>query len=184
MIKKLILIFFLLSHPVFAQSAISGGIQYNEITAKIEAFSNVKRKIDKEFYKDYLKDPNNKENLELIKNKIYQKDNRILCPFYLKNTLLTYAIMYDEMPLNVFYYNTLGSLVKFDIVNQSVYPRKVFGYSRFGRLISVSFEVGDNEQFVYSAKGNLKAHWKNNEAYNKNNETFKILNLKLKRYSD
>ena len=155
MLKKLILIFFLLSHPVFAQSAISGGIQYNEITAKIEAFSNVKRKIDKEFYKDYLKDPNNKENLELIKNKIYQKDNRILCPFYLKNTLLTYAIMYDEMPLNVFYYNTLGSLVKFDIVNQSVYPRKVFGVFHNTALEFYSYYIERIENIFLSSIGRV-----------------------------
>ena len=144
-------IFFILTLMFFinvqAQEVIQIGTTYNEASARIEAFKDVNKKIEKEFYKKYLKDPNRKENLEFIEKGILQTDlGRELCPFYLKNTLISYSITYLETPQYNFYYNILGSLAKFDIIKNIDYPRKILGYSRYGNLVSVSFEADENEQ--------------------------------------
>ena len=76
----LFLAMFLTSH---AQEVIQIGATYNEASARIEAFRDVDKKIEKEFYKKYLKDLNKKENLEFIEKGIYQTNlGRSLCPFY------------------------------------------------------------------------------------------------------
>lgn len=172
----LFLAMFLTSH---AQEVIQISTTYNEASARIEAFKDVENKIEKEFYKKYLKDPNKKENLDFIEKGILNTNlGRTLCPFYLKNTLASYSISYFETPQYNFYYNILGSLIKFDIIKGSEYPRKVLGYSRYGNLISVSFEVNEDEQFVYDENGKLIAHWVDNVALNKDNKNPKMFKLK------
>ena len=158
------------------------GVKYNEATARVEAFKDIQKKVEKEFYKKYLKDPNKKENLEHIKNENFVlEEGRTLCPFYIKDTLATYAIIYDETPNYTFYYNILGSLVKFDIFDSTQeYPRKIKGYSRFGNLMSVAFEVDEQEQFVYNDAGKLVAHWVGNKLLNKNNKNPKFIKLERK----
>ena len=92
--KKLITITFLLiiiQHNIQAQETIEAKIEYNEAKAKIEAFRDVEYKIDKTIFKDYLKDKNYKENINSINNKIAQIEDRYLCPFYIKNTLIAYS---------------------------------------------------------------------------------------------
>ena len=77
-----------------------------------------------------------------------------------------------------FYYNILGNLIKVDITNGQNYPKKTYGYSRFGNLISIALEVSEIEQFVYDENGKLIAHWLENEALNKNNKSPKVLKLR------
>lgn len=179
MYKIFLILFLMLFLNSNAQEMLQTGISYNEATARIEAFKNVEQKIEKEFYKKYLKDENRKENLEFIEKGILQTGKgRDLCPFYLKNTLASYSINYFETPKYNFYYNILGNLIKFDIIQGNSYPRKILGYSRYGNLISVSFEVNQNEQFVYDENGKLSAHWIENVALDKDNKTPKILKLR------
>lgn len=178
--RKIFLIFCLIFFiDVQAQEILQIGATYNEVSARIEAFKDVDKKIEKEFYKKYLKDPNKKENIEFIEKEIFQTSlGRTLCPFYLKNTLISYSITYFEIPEYNFYYNILGSLIKFDIIKGDSFPRKVLGYSRYGNLISVSFEVNKNEQFVYDENGKLIAHWIDDVALNKDNKNSRILKLR------
>ena len=181
MIRFLLILAFFLNLSVFAQNVepIKLNAKYNEATARVEAFKDVQQKIEKEFYKKYLKDPNKKENIEQIKNKNFVLLDRYLCPFYLKETLATYAVVYDDMPNYAFYYNILGSLIKFDITqNSESYPKKILGYSRYGNLMSVAFEVNEEEQFVYDENGKLIAHWVGSELLNKNNKNPKVFKLR------
>ena len=174
----LILIIFLFNFSL-AQEPIKLSAQYDETTAREEVFLNTKRKIEKEFYKKYLKDPNRKENLAFIELKIFNTGkNRYLCPFYLKNTLASYAVTYSETPQYTFYYNILGNLIKFDIINKQDYPRKTLGYSRYGNLISASFEVNSKEQFVYDDNGKLIAHWIDDTALDSDDSLPRFLKLK------
>lgn len=189
MIKKIILTLFLLfSFNAFCEEAIQAGIKYNEANARVEAFKDVQKRISKDFYKQYLTDPNKKENINSINNKIFfiQDDNsnieenktRELCPFYLKNSLISYGIIYQNNLTYSFYYDIFGRLMKFDVINSDTYPRKTFAYSRFGNLISVIFEVNEDEQFVYNDNGKLIAHWIGNEMKNKDNSIPRFLKLK------
>ena len=157
--RKIFLIFCLIFFiDVQAQEILQIGATYNEVSARIEAFKDVDKKIEKEIFQTSL--------------------GRTLCPFYLKNTLISYSITYFEIPEYNFYYNILGSLIKFDIIKGDSFPRKVLGYSRYGNLISVSFEVNKNEQFVYDENGKLIAHWIDDVALNKDNKNSRILKLR------
>ena len=90
--------------------------------------------------------------------------------------------MYVQEPNYAFYYNILGNLIKFDVIDSNEYPRKVIGYSRFGNLMSAALEISDDEQFVYNENGKLIAHWLGSEVLNKNNKTPKF--IKLRRGND
>lgn len=180
MIKKLFIIFclFLFSFAL-ADEPIKAKVKYNEKSARIEAFKDVKKKIDKDFYKDYLKDKNKKENLEAISKKNFELDNRLLCPFYIKSILLAYGITYFDKIDATFYYNPMGNLIKFEISDiNALYPKKTYGYSQYGNLISVSFEVDEKEQYIYNKNGKLIAHWQDDKMQNKDDKIPKILQLK------
>ncbi len=152
---------FFMAFSFAKEEVIQAGIKYNETSARIEAFKDIERKVNKDIFEDYLKDKNKKENLENIKNSIFDiKNERYLCPFYVKTTLASYSVTYyNEMEEYTFYYNVLGSLIKFDKIINSQYPIKTYSYSRYGNLISVSFSVDEDEQFIYSENGKLLAHW-------------------------
>ena len=177
--RKLFLILFLMIFiSANSQEVIQAGIKYNEATARIEAFRDVQKKLEKDFFSKYKKDPNRKENIDAIQKNYLSINNRTLCPFYIKNTLISYAITYSEEPNYTFYYNILGSLIKVDITSGETYPIKTYGYSKFRNLISVSLEVDTNEQFVYDENGKLIAHWVDDEVLNKNNKMPKFLKLR------
>ena len=177
-----------------ADEPIQAGVKYNEASARIEAFSNVQRKIEKDKFKEefsrYLKDENKKENIASIKEKNFEivfkdkylkneENTRFLCPFYLDDTLITYAIIYKDKIRYAFYYNVFGSLMKIDIREDlsKDYPKKILSYSRTGKLIGVTFEASDKEQFVYSEKGKLIAHWEDKKMYDKENNIPKFLKI-------
>ena len=167
MLKKIIFLVLLLSFSFCLadeiepeQEIIQGGIKYNEATARIEAFKDIERKIDKKTYKNHLKDPNRKENLENIFKSNYNIGfERILCPFYYKKTLISYAVTYYDEPLRVYYYNIFGGLMKFEIVEEGNFPKRTFAYSRYGNLLTVNFDIDGEEQFMYEENGKLTAHW-------------------------
>ena len=178
--KKIFLALFILMFScVFAnEDTVKAGIKYNEVNARIEAFKDIQTKIEKDFYRDYLKDKNYKENMDLIDKKIFIVDNnRTICPFYLRKSLLSYAVVYVEKPDSAFYYNVLGNLIKFDVVENKSYPRRTFGYSRYGNLISVAFEIDKNEQFIYDKNGKLIAHWTDEKMVDEKSKFFKITRM-------
>lgn len=157
------------------QEIIQGSIKYNESTARIEAFKDIERKIDRHIFKSYLKDPNRKENLKLMAESVYNIDyDRTLCPFYYQNTLISYAVTYYDEPLRVYYYNILGNLIKFEIAEDKFYPKRTFAYSRFGNLLTVNFDIDGTEQFMYEENGKLVAHWIGESYQGKHSKILKI----------
>ena len=112
MIKKILIILTILLYSFsLADEPIKAKVKYNEASARIEAFKDVERKIDKDFYKNYLKDKNKKENLEAISKKTYELDNRILCPFYVKSILLAYGVTYFDKFDTTFFISTLADCI-------------------------------------------------------------------------
>lgn len=181
MLKKINLTFiiiFLFQNINYAQ-AIKAGVKYNEANARIEVFQDIERKINKDIFIKYRKDKNKDLHISLIKSNIFEiKNERTICPFYIKNTLASYALTYENEPNYTFYYNILGNLIKFDIIQNEDYPRKILGYSQYGNLISAGLEIDENEQFIYDENGKLIAHWLDNEVLNKNNKIPKFIKLK------
>ena len=180
MFKKILVLLLLLNFSFcFAddseQKTIQGGIKYNEATARIEAFKDVQKKIDKKTFKNYLKDPNRKANLENIFKSNYDVDfDRVLCPFYYKKTLISYAVTYYDEPLKVYYYNIFGTLMKFEIIEEGLYPKRTFAYSRYGNLLTVNFDIDGDEQFMYEDNGKLLAHWIGDDYDGKHSKILKI----------
>ena len=82
-----------------------------------------------------------------------------------------------------FYYNILGNLIKIDKIINFTYPTKTYSYSRYGNLISVSFSVDEDEQFVYKENGKLLAHWYGNEMVKKP-AALKFIDLKRGNYEE
>ncbi len=177
--KKILYLFVvMLLSQVFAQDIVKAGVKYNEVSAKIEAFKDIELKIEKDFYRDYLKDKDYRENIELIEKHIHLVEGiRTICPFYLRKSLLSYAIVYLNEPNKVYYYNILGNLIKFDIIEKNSYPRRTFGYSRYGNLINVAFEADKDEQFIYDKNGKLIAHWLGEKMIDEKSKFFKITRM-------
>lgn len=161
-----------------AQEPLQAGIKYNEASARIEVFKDISKKLEKDFYSKYKKDLNRDENIALIKKNIFEAPQRKICPFYLRKTLASYALIYDEMPNCAFYYNVLGNLIKVDITQGNDFPKKILGYSRFGNLISATLETNEAEQFVYDENGKLIAHWLGDEMFDKNGKNPRFIKLK------
>ena len=158
---------------------IEASVKYDENSAKTEAFKGVERKIDRTLFADFLHDKNRKENLELMNKKIVEQNDRFLCPFYLNETIVSYAVTYKNNPINTYYYNVFGSLLKIDIQNnETKFPKRILSYSRFGSLIGVIFETSEEEEFVYDKNGKLLARWLNQDMYNKEDNFPKFLRLK------
>ena len=179
MFKKIILTFLFLTISFClaeeTEEIIQAGIKYNEMTARIEAFKDIQTKIERKTIKNYLKDPNRKENLEAIfKDKYEIGLDRILCPFYFKKTLISYAVTYYNEPSRTYYYNIFGRLMKFEVMEGGRYPTRTFAYSNFGNLLTVNFDIDGNEQFMYDEKGNLVAHWVDNNYEGKHSKILKI----------
>lgn len=150
------------------EEIIQATIKYNEASAKVEAFKDVERKIHKNFFRDFLKDKNRDENIKSIEDSVFiVNEQRYLCPFYVKNILAGYSVTYFDSMEYTFYYNILGNLIKFDKTATSSYPMKTYSYSSFGNLISVSFAIDEDEQYVYKENGKLIAHWVGNDLVKK-----------------
>lgn len=180
MIRFILVLTILLFNFSLADETIQGGIKYNEATAKVEAFKDIERKINRNTFKDFLKDKNKKENLAAIEQKklIFEQD-RQLCPFYLKNTLISYAVTYFNDTDTNYYYDVFGNLIKFEITKEKNYPKKTVGYTKLGNLISVAFEADENEHFIYDKNGKLIAHWLDNKTVENipNNKLYSLFKL-------
>lgn len=179
MIKKITAFLLIFLNFYLTSYSLEAGVKYNDMRAKIEAFKDVQKKIDKDLFKKYKKDKNKDENISLIEKNILNTKGRQLYPFYYKKTLIAYAIMYDEKDFWVFYYNILGNLIKVDIQeNSNKFPTRTLSYTRFGNLAGVVFSVSEDEQFIYNKNAKLIAHWIGNDLYNKDNLNFKFLKIK------
>ena len=114
-----------------------------------------------------------------MNKKIVEQNDRFLCPFYLNETIVSYAVTYKNNSINTYYYNVFGSLLKIDIQNnETKFPKRILSYSRFGSLIGVIFETSEEEEFVYDKNGKLLARWLNQDLYNKEDNFPKFLRLK------
>lgn len=176
-IKKLFIILailFIFSPNAFSENEtlLQGSVSYTVDSARELAFEGLDMKLDKELLKPYLEDENNKENRLAIKNGTQIEGRTIMSFVMAKGLIKGYALVYDDKPEYVYYYSNGGYLIAVDAnqkYNEDVYPYKVGKYSAVtGNLVSIGFYVSDDEQYVYSKNGKLKAHWVGNIGYNEN----------------
>lgn len=149
---------------------IKGSVHYTVESARKSAFDGLDLKLDKAIFEPYLYDENNKENRAAIKAGKQIKGRNLMSFVMAKGLVKGYAIVYDDKPQYVFYYSNGGYLIAIDNdthYESQQYPYKIGKYSSItGNLISIGFYVSDDEQYVYSKTGKLKAHWIGSIGYN------------------
>ena len=165
------MLFFLFAPPGFCENTVlRGSVNYTVESARTLAFEGLDLKLDKKLLTPYIEDENNKENLELIKSHKQTAGRKVMSFVMAKGFVKGYAIIYDDKPEYIYYYSNGGYLVAVDIdkkFDSNTYPYKIGKYSALtGNLISIGFYVSEDEQYVYTKNGKLRAHWVGNTGYN------------------
>lgn len=161
--KKVIIIFvfFIFILPCQAETILTGGVDYNVNSARDELLQNYKNPISRDLLKLYAYDYKNKENLTfLLKGQTDLKDRTLA--YFSDNT---YAVLYFEDKLHVFYYKYDGSLLYTEEKERETYPYKSYKYDVTGKLVNMSLRVSKGETYIYTPGGKLIAHWINSNGY-------------------
>ena len=168
--------------PALAQGVIEGGIQLDwplvnqeERTKAIEyyrdlLFKDVVYRIDKEKFAEHRKDPNAGDNRFFLKNGIKIQPDRELAGFYLLDKVLyMYGVKYYEDKYNIYYYNAVGGLELYDVLDRphDVYPRIAYQYRKNGKLAGASYYISEYDQYIFDAKGRFKGRWYGSRLYDK-----------------
>lgn len=170
------------SVPVFSQEALQCGVELDwpllneeERIKTINSyrdilFKDVKYTVDKEQVKSQKKDTNIIENRNLLKNNIKKLPDRELAGFYLLNKLLiAYGVKYYDDKYHIYYYNMMGGLELFDILDKphDEYPHIAYQYRKNGKLVGTSYYISEYDQYVYDEKGKFKGRWYKERLYDK-----------------
>lgn len=161
--KKVIIIFVFLIFilPCQAETILTGGVNYDVNSARDELLQNYKKPVSRELLKLYAYDYKNKENLTYLLKGLTDLKDRTLA-YFSDNT---YAVMYFEDKLHVFYYKYDGSLLYIEEKASNHYPYKSYKYDVTGKLVNMSLRVSKGETFIYTPGGKLIAHWINSNGY-------------------
>lgn len=139
----------------YADTVLTGGVNYNVNTARQELLSTSQSGIDQKFIRGHAYDFKNRSNLNLLlKGEVNQKD-RTLAMF----SDFTYAVMYLKDEYHVYYYKNNGSLLYVEEKKSLTYPYKAYKYDTAGNLVNMSLRVSKDETFIYTPQGKLIAHW-------------------------
>lgn len=161
--RVLLLILFIiyLTLPVNAEILLTGEVDYNANSAREELTKYSPPKINPNLLLIRLRDDNYQENISmLLKGNIYLKD-RILAKF----SDNSYAVMYKNDELHVWYYSAAGDLTHYEIKSAREYPYKSYKYDTKNQLTNMGLRVSKAETFIYKPSGELIAHWLKNNGY-------------------
>ena len=163
--KKFILISLILflSFPAGAVT-LEGGVKFDINTARRTLMETPDRKIDSNLVQTHFIDKYYSENTKYLYQGKAELKDRVLAFFSDK----TYAVMYNDNPLYVWYYSSYGNLIYAEKKNRSEYPYKTYKYTPDGRLVNMSLRVSKGETFIYTPDGTLLAHWVGANAFDEN----------------
>ncbi|MDR1168573.1 MAG: hypothetical protein LBK53_06785 [Heliobacteriaceae bacterium] len=149
--KKLCLTLIILIFADFAcaQTTLTGGVKYSVESVRRELLSQPQIPVNQELLYAHIYDYKNKKD-------------RITAAF----SDSTYAVMYYDNPLYVWYYRHDGILLYIEKKDSADYPYKAYKYDVSGNLINMSMRVSQAETFIYNPDGKLIAHWINANGYN------------------
>ena len=154
-------------------------ISDNEKNTRIENFRNIifgedskihltKAQFDKELAK-YKKDKNFKHHYMLANNGVTQDEDAKYNPFYYKkDTLVIYAIMYNNDIHHALYYNPYGKLFYVDITSDEYpnFPYYSIQYDRKGNLKSAIYFVSHDIQYMFNPNKEFIGIWYKDKMYN------------------
>lgn len=162
----ILFIFTALILPAQAEMLLTGEVEYTTDSARSELINSRPQKPDEKFVSIYLKDENYNENISaLLKGSVELKD-RTLAMF----SDNSYAVMYHNDKLHVFYYAPNGDLTHYEIKDGIEYPYKSYKYDVEGKLVNMGLRVSKAETYIFSPNGKLIAHWVKENGYDENGQ--------------
>ena len=148
---------------------LKGGVTYTVEQARKEAFAGVQYFLPKSIIEANMFDPNFKDNVRAIKNKITETPDRFIVYF----SDGSYSIVYKKNLYYEFNYNKDGKLEQIGKREGLTFPTKSFKYGLSGYLEEISLYVSKKETYSFNANGQLKFHWINNKCYDLNGNLIK-----------
>ena len=162
----ILFIFTALILPAQAEMLLTGEVEYTTDSARSELINSRPQKPDEKFVSIYLKDENYNENISaLLKGSVELKD-RTLAMF----SDNSYAVMYHNDKLHVFYYAPNGDLTHYEIKDGIEYPYKSYKYDVEGKLVNMGLRVSKAETYIFAPNGKLIAHWVKENGYDENGQ--------------
>ena len=150
--------------PANAEKVLTGGVQYTTEEARGALLKEELPEPDGLTILTHIADENYKENrTALLKANITLTD-RVLALF----SDNSYAVMYKDNPLNVWYYSEEGILTHIEVKDRAEYPFKAYKYDTEGKLVNMSLRVSKAETFIFNPAGKLIAHWVRENGYDEN----------------
>lgn len=164
------------------QEKVEKVVKYTVESARQTAFKDVKSELPLSEYKSHLTDSLLRTNLSYVKrvDTIAIDTNntpRNIYPSYVGNLFVSYGVRYHKSPEKVWFYNSNGKLLRFEIDNNSkldVFPRTALTYNSKGALSSVTFYVSTTDQYNFDGKGNLVVHWVGETGYNASGQPIRV----------
>ena len=169
--KKLLVIWVLLICTAgisCADEVLTGGVEYTTDIAREELLQKTPLKPDGLSVLTNIADENYKENKTLLLKGHAEIKDRVLAQF----SDSSYAVMYYDNPLYVWYYSPEGVLTHIEIKDGTNYPYKSYKYDTEGNLVNMGLRVSKEETFIFDKSGKLIAHWLKDKGYD---ETGKVI---------
>ena len=157
-------------------------VKYTVETARQTSFKDVKTELPQSDYKAHLTDTLFRTNMSYVRmvDTIAIDTNstpRNIYPSYVGNLFVSYGVRYHKSPERVWFYNSNGKLLRFEIDNNSkldVFPRTSLTYNNKGKLSSVTFYVSPTDQYNFDGNGNLVVHWVGETGYNASGQPIRV----------
>lgn len=165
--KKLLVIWVLLICTAgisCADEVLTGGVEYTTDIAREELLQKTPLKPDGLSVLTNIADENYKENKTLLLKGQAEIKDRVLAQF----SDSSYAVMYYDNPLYVWYYSPEGVLTHIEIKDGTNYPYKSYKYDTEGNLVNMGLRVSKEETFIFDKSGKLIAHWLKDKGYDEN----------------
>lgn len=122
----------------------------------------------KSVFKKYKNDKDFKHHYMLANNGVTQDEDAKYSPFYYrKDTLIIYAIQYNNDIHNSLYYTAFGKLYYADITSDNYpnFPYYSMQYDRKGNLKSAIYFVSGDIQYMYNSKKEFIGIWYKDKMY-------------------
>jgi hypothetical protein len=133
-------------------------------------FQNVSKTINKDSFANFKKDKDRDLNRYFLKNNMLSLPDKKLAGFYMFNNIMViYAIKYENNKKNIYYYDALGNLIYYDILEKPYdqYPYKAYQYNKKGNLVGVSYYISEDDQYAFKADGKFYCRWYQDKCYDK-----------------
>ena len=163
--KFVIICLTLITLPCYAETVLTGGVDYTVQSARNELLNTPVQKLNSELVGANLKDKNFEENMKFALNGKINLQDRTLAFFNDES----YAVLYNDDKYHVWYYDKLGNLTHAEERNGLSFPYKSYKYTVDGQLVNMGIRVSKEETFIYSPQGKLIAHWLGQNAYDEAN---------------